>query len=71
MQEYPTEQELLYLTRQFANMFGLPVRLYHRKQQIYYFSTVYLGADPMKLCAEQILSLETSIGYYVHLNVFY
>ena len=71
MQEYPTEQELLYLTRQFANMFGLPVRLYHRKQQIYYFSTVDLGADPMKLCAEQILSLETSVGYFVHLNVFY
>ena len=30
-----TQEELMYLSRQFANMFAFPVRLYHNKDKIY------------------------------------
>lgn len=71
MKNLPGEEELIYLSRQFANMFGLPVRLYKNKQQIYFFSTIDFDVDPITLCADKVLAVEDRIGYYVHVDTFY
>ncbi|MGN1480509.1 helix-turn-helix domain-containing protein [Porcipelethomonas sp.] len=66
-----TEEELIYLSRQFANMFGMPVRLYKNTEQIYYFSTVNLPADPVLLCLDNIMNEHHEVSYYVDDNFFY
>lgn len=66
-----TEDKLIYLSRQFANMFGMPVRLYKNEKQIYYSSTVKLSADPIMLCTDKIMAENSEIGYYVDENYFY
>ncbi len=66
-----TQEELIYLSRQYANMFGIPVRLYKDNEQIYYFSTINITIDPISLCIDDILSESSEINYYIDSNYFY
>lgn len=66
-----TEKELIYLSRQFANMFGMPVRLYKKAAQIYFFSAANLPADPIVLCLDSIMKKNAEVSYYVDDNFFY
>ncbi len=66
-----TQEELIYLSRQYANMFGMPVRLYKNNEQIYYFSTINIPIDPISLCIDDILSESSEINYYIDSNYFY
>ena len=50
-----TKDELIYLSRQFANMFAFPVHLYHNKDKIYFYSPVNITVDPVDLCINQII----------------
>lgn len=65
------EKELIYLCRQFANMFGFPVRLYKNSEKIYSFLTVNLSVDPIVLCIDEIFNEKTDISYYSDRNNFY
>lgn len=66
-----TENEMIYFSRQFANMFGIPVRLYKNQEQIYCFSTVDFSADPILLCINKIMEINSEIGYYIDNNFLY
>ena len=49
-----TESQLCYFSRQFSNMFGMPVRLYRQQEKIYTYSPVQLAADPVTLCIDAL-----------------
>ncbi|MCM1314525.1 MAG: AraC family transcriptional regulator [Alistipes senegalensis] len=66
-----TREELIYISRQFANMFGFPVRLYNGNELIFFHSTANLIADPVSLCFDEIIQKHEQISYYVHESTFY
>lgn len=66
-----TENEMIYLSRQFANMFGTPVRLYKNHERIYCFSTLDFSADPIILCINKIMKINSEVGYYIDNNFLY
>ncbi len=66
-----TQEELIYISRQFANMFGFPVRLYKKNELIFFHSTANLSADPVSLCFDEIMRKSEEISYYVCENAFY
>lgn len=66
-----TEEELVYFSRQFANMFGMPVRLYQDGKEIYSYFTINLIVDPIILCIDEIMQKKENVGYYVYNNFFY
>lgn len=65
------EEQLVYLSRQFANMFGFPVRLYRNGEEVYSFFTVNLPADPVLLCIDEILKEKSEISYCKNDNFYY
>lgn len=66
-----TQEELIYISRQFANMFGFPVRLYNQNELIFFHSTANLIVDPVSLCFDEIIQNHEQISYYVYDSVFY
>lgn len=66
-----TEEEWIYFSRQFANLFGIPVRLYHEKKEIYSYFMLNLSTDPFSLCVDKVLRKKEPISYYVYNNFFY
>lgn len=65
------QEELIYISRQFANMFGFPVRLYNGNDLIFFHSTANLIADPIILCFDDIIKKTEQVSYYVYENAFY
>lgn len=66
-----TQEELIYISRQFANMFGFPVRLYNKSELVFFHSTANLTADPVSLCLDEIIQKHEQIDYYVYESAFY
>jgi len=66
-----TQEELIYISRQFTNMFGFPVRLYKKNELLFFHSTANLIADPVSLCFDEIIRKSEEISYYVYENAFY
>ena len=64
VQHILTEPQLCYFSRQFSNMFGLPVRLYRQQEEIYTYSPVQLAADPVTLCIAVLLQETAPLGYF-------
>ena len=56
-----TQEQLCYFSRQFSNMFGLPVRLYRKQACVYTYLPVQLVEDPAQLCRQVILERTESI----------
>ncbi|MDE6780908.1 MAG: helix-turn-helix domain-containing protein [Ruminococcus sp.] len=65
------QNELIYISRQFANMFGFPVRLYNGNELVFFHSTANLITDPIALCYNDICKKNEQISYYVYENSFY
>lgn len=65
------QEELMYLSRQFANMFAFPVRLYHKKDKIYFYSPVNITVDPIDLCLNKIFEKNDEVSYYVYESFWY
>lgn len=65
------QNELIYISRQFANMFGFPVRLYNENELVFFHSTANLITDPIVLCYNDICKKNEQISYYVYENSFY
>lgn len=66
-----TESQLCYFSRQFSNMFGLPVSLYRQQEKIYTYSPVQLAADPVTLCIDALLQETAPLGYFAYHDMFY
>lgn len=66
-----TEEELIYASRQFANMFGFPVRLYNKNELVFFHSTTNLIEDPILLCVDEIMRKTGEVSYFVYENVLY
>ena len=64
-------KELVYFSRQFANMFGIPVRLYYQNQKIYFYTPVNIEIDPVILCEKEIVQKTEEISYYVYQDYWY
>ena len=71
VQHILTEPQLCYFSRQFSNMFGLPVRLYRQQEEIYTYSPVQLAADPVTLCIDALLQETAPLGYFSYHDMFY
>ncbi len=65
------QEELIYISRQFANMFGFPVRIYNQNDLIFFHSTANLIADPIILCFDDIIKKTEQVSYYVYEDAFY
>ncbi|MCM1133906.1 MAG: hypothetical protein NC340_10605, partial [Ruminococcus flavefaciens] len=65
------QEELIYISRQFANMFGFPVRLYNKNDLVFFYSTANLIADPVSLCLGEIFRKSEEVSYYIYDNAFY
>ena len=61
-----TKEELIYISRQFANMFGFPVRLYHKNEAIFYYLPFREMIDPINLCFYEIMKKNNEIDYYIY-----
>ncbi|MDE6003958.1 MAG: hypothetical protein K2G88_01045, partial [Oscillospiraceae bacterium] len=61
-----TREELIYFSRQFANMFGMPVRLYYQHEKIYFYTPVNIEIDPIVLSEKDIIKKNEEISYYVY-----
>ena len=66
-----TQEEFIYISRQFANMFGFHVRLYNENELIFFHSTTDLITDPVSLCFDEIIKKSEEVSYYVYDNIFY
>ena len=49
------QEQMIYLSRQFANMFGFPVRIYENGKKIYYHNTLNFTVDIADLCFNDLL----------------
>lgn len=65
------ENDLVYLSRQFANMFAFPVRLYNNMGKIYFYSPVNISVDPADLCINRIMERNDEVSYYVYDSFWY
>ncbi|MDE5584475.1 MAG: AraC family transcriptional regulator [Ruminococcus sp.] len=65
------QEELIYISRQFANMFGFPVRLYDKNELVFFCSTANLAVDPVSLCLDKILGKSEEVSYYIYDDAFY
>lgn len=66
-----SQNDLIYLSRQFANMFAFPVRLYKNKNKIYFYSPVNISVDPADLCINRIIEKNEKVSYYVYDSFWY
>lgn len=57
--------DLKYLCTVIGNLTGLPIRMYQNKELVFYHSISKLAVDPIKLCLDNILAIESHVGYYV------
>lgn len=66
-----SQNDLMYLSRQFANMFAFPVRLYNNMEKIYFYSPVNISVDPADLCINRIMERNDEVSYYVYDSFWY
>ena len=56
---------LEYLAKKMGALTGIPVRLYKRNEETFYYSTVYLPKDPFLLYMDPVFEIEENVGYYM------
>lgn len=59
------KDDYIYLCDVIGNLAGMPVRIYKNNIQIHYKSFVTLPKDPIKPYLDDILSIDSHIGYYI------
>lgn len=60
-----------YLCTVIGNLAGVPIRLFRGKEQIFYHAVVSLSKDPILPYREDILSINSHIGYYITPEFYY
>ena len=59
------DADLRYICTVIGNLSGLPIRLFQGGEQVFCHSLVKLPADPMKVCARELMAITDHVGYYV------
>ena len=54
-----------YLCIVIGNLAGIPIRTFENNRQVFYHSLVELPKDPLTPYRNEILSIETHIGYFI------
>ena len=57
--------DYIYICTVIGNMSGIPIRLYEDNRLTFYHSFVYLPKDPLTPFENNILAIETHIGYFI------
>ncbi len=60
-----TEINLEYLCTVIGNLSGIPMRLYKKRELVFYHSLVSLPKDPISLYLDCIFDIKENIGYFV------
>ena len=56
--------DLEYLCRVIGNLAGIPIRIYHQQQQVYFYSVVDFPADPVLPYLNNVFTITDQIGYF-------
>ncbi len=54
-----------YLCSAIGGLSGIPVRVFHNDEQIYYYSFVKLPKDPLLPYIKEVLGIESHVGYFI------
>ena len=65
------DADLRYICTVIGNLSGLPIRLFQGGEQVFCHSLVKLPADPMKVCARELMAITDHVGYYVTPHFYY
>lgn len=63
--------DLDYLCTVIGNLTGIPIRIYKGNRQILYHAIVHLPKDPITAYKNQILSVESHVGYFITPHFYY
>ena len=63
--------DLKYVSTNLANLAGIPVRLYHSNEQIFYHSLISIIKDPFLIDKESAFKLKDDICYYQNQYYYY
>ena len=56
--------DLEYLCRVIGNLAGIPIRIYHQQQQVYFYSVVDFPTDPVLPYLNNVFTITDQIGYF-------
>ena len=65
------DADLRYICTVLGNLSGMPIRLFRDGEQVFYHSLVKLPADPMKVCAGELMAITEHVGYYITPDFYY
>ncbi len=57
--------DLRYICKIWANLSGIPTRVYSGEELLYCYSVITLPRDPTELCRKEIWQIKDHIGYYI------
>ncbi len=57
--------DLEYLCSNLGNLSAMPVRLYQRNEQLFYYSIISLPVDPVVPYLDKVFSVENHVGYFL------
>lgn len=57
--------DIQYFCTIIGNLSGIPIRIYHKNTQVFYYSTVHLPKDPLIVYKDELWKIDAHIGYYV------
>ena len=57
--------DLRYICKIWANLSGIPTRVYSGEELLYSYSVITLPRDPTELCRKEIWQIKDHIGYYI------
>lgn len=57
--------DLNYICKAIGNLSGVPIRVYQGEERVFYCTLVNLPVDPMIICKDEILEINTNVGYYI------
>ena len=61
-----------YICTSIGNLAGMPVRLYKKGKQVFYYSVVKLVKDPLTAYLDDVMKIDADVGYFVtnHFNYY-
>ncbi len=57
--------DIRYICTVIGNLSGIPIRVYEKDKQTFYYSIVSLPKDPMNAYKDKIFAVKSNVGYYI------
>ena len=64
-------KDLTYLCTHLGNLLGVPVRLFEKEKQTFYYSFVSLPKDPFLPYKQEVFAMSDDVGYFTTPYDFY